>query len=117
MRKQMLRDKNIINKDLIDFHPQGLIKSKEEDISEIVEAEPLVDRKAILLEQKMKRKHKAELERREQEEVEAKKQMGIAQLEMRLRLQKEEFLKRQFVSQERKMKKVAEQRKKNASAP
>ena len=72
--KLMHRDKNVLNKDLIDFaHPEDAApveQSQDGHVDEV--AEPIVDRRAILREQKLKRKQR---ELQKQQEEERQKQM------------------------------------------
>ena len=90
-QKLLLRDKNLLNKDLIDFTDPNAIpgdRGEEEPRqggAADEAAEPVVDRKAILREQKLKRKQQEQEKQREQDYEKHMKDKRMHQLEMHLK--------------------------------
>ena len=83
----MHRDKNVLNKDLIDFaHPEDAVYAEKSPGGVVDEvAEPIVDRKAILKEQKLKRKQKELQKQQEEERQKQIKEERMTQLEQHLK--------------------------------
>ena len=83
----MHRDKNVLNKDLIDFaHPEDAEYAEQSPGGVVDEvAEPIVDRKAILKEQKLKRKQKELQKQQEEERQKQIKEERMTQLEQHLK--------------------------------
>ena len=104
LAKQRLRDRNLLNEDLIDFahpdqniHASGQLDRQRRDSPEDEGAKPIVDKKQILREMKMKRKQELESQLREKEISENKKRLEMAKLENFLKQQKDEFQRQQFL--------------------
>lgn len=105
LNRQRQRDrgarKAAMNKDLIDFaHPEESGRGSGQnrrDSPEDEVAQPIVDKKQILKEMKMKRKQEHESQLREKEIKENKKRLEMAKLENFLKQQKDDFQKQQFL--------------------